>query len=334
MRPPEPGPRQAARRLTWLAIAVVAAGVLVRLAVDLATPLVPKVNGAYYLVQVRSLLETGRLSFSDFPPMFVLEAGLAALLSALGVAGQAAILAAVKTVDIVLPALAALPLLCLSASLGGPDDARRWPAAAAGIFGVLSWSPVMMAGDFQKNAAGMLAMAGAIALVHGAMTRGGAGRWIAAAGFLAMAGLSHVGAFAAALTFAVLAGCIVVAVSRPGRWKTILAAAGIVACAAGIVAAVLWVRDRVRLARMAGVIMDPFSLFRRPLLIAAFEGAVRPIDLLNALLVSAMSALGLATLVRRWRSASTADRAVIGAASGLGIVLASPLMCRAEAIAA
>ena len=297
------------------------------MAVDLATPLVPKVNGAYYLVQVRSLLETGRLSFSDFPLMFVLEAGLAALLSALGVAGQAAILAAVKTVDIVLPALAALPLLSLSASLGGPDDARRWPAAAAGIFGVLSWSPVMMAMDFQKNAAGMLAMAGAIALVHGAMTRGGAGRWIAAAGFLAMAGLSHVGAFAAALTFAVLAGCIVVAVSRPGRWKTILAAAG-------IVAAVLLVRDRVRLARMAGVIMDPFSLFRRPLLIAAFEGAVRPIDLLNALLVSAMSALGLATLVRRWRSASTADRAVIGAASGLGIVLASPLMCRAEVIAA
>jgi hypothetical protein len=75
---------------------------------------------------------------------------------------------------------------------------------------------------------------------------------------------------------------------------------------------------------MAGVIMDPFSLFRRPLLIAAFEGAVGPIDLLNALLVSAMSALGLATLVRRWRSASTAARAVIGAASGLGIVLASP----------
>ena len=297
------------------------------MAVDLATPLVPKVNGAYYLVQVRSLLETGRLSFADFPLVFVLEAGLAALLSALGVAGQAAILAAVKTVDIVLPALAALPLLCLSASLGGPDDARRWPAAAAGIFGVLSWSPVMMAMDFQKNAAGMLAMAGAIALVHGAMTRGGAGRWIAAAGFLAMAGLSHVGAFAAALTFAVLAGCIVVAVSRPGRWKTILAAAG-------IVAAVLWVRDRVRLARMAGVIMDPFSLFRRPLLIAAFEGAVGPIDLLNALLVSAMSALGLAALVRRWRSASTADRAVIGAASGLGIVLASPLMCRAEVIAA
>jgi hypothetical protein len=39
-----------------------------------------------------------------------------------------------------------------------------------------------------------------------------------------------------------------------------------------------------------------------------------------------VAALGLATLLRRWRSTSTADRAIVGACSLLALALASPLI--------
>jgi hypothetical protein len=308
--------------------AAVAAAAAVRAAIDLATPLVPKVNGAYYLVQVRALLETGRLAFPDFPLVFFLEAALAKLLAALGVGGTSggAIVAAVKAVDIALPPLAAVPLGALALRLRPAGDARRWPAIAAAAFGVLSLPAVMMTGDLQKNALGMLAMAVTILAAHAALERGGALRWAAAAAALGVAGLSHAGAFAATIGFAVVAGCIAAALSRPGRWRPVLAAVAIVAAALAVLAGVLWATDRARFARMAGVLLDPLSLFRRPVLVTAFSGAAGLPGLANALLASTIAALGLAVLVRRWKQTDTAARAVVGACTLLSLLLSSPLI--------
>jgi len=322
-------PRRARIPIVVAVAAIAALAALARAAVDFATPLVPKVKGAYYLVQVRALLEGGRLAFADFPFVFLLEAGLAKMLAGIGVGGgsvEAAIVAAVKLVDVVLPALAAVPVAVIALRLRAPGDERRWPALVAAAVATLSYAPVVMTGDLQKNALGMLAMAALVAAGHAALARGGAWRWAAAVAALAVTGLAHAGAFAAAAAYAVIAGCIAVAVSRPGRWRAVLAAAAIAAGAIALLAAVLWATDRSRFARFAGVLLDPRSLFRRPMLVAVFDGTVGPLDLANALLASAVGALGLAMIVRRWSALPGTTRAIVGASSLLALLLGSPLV--------
>jgi hypothetical protein len=309
--------------------AVVLTGVLARACIDLATPLLPKVNGAYYLVQVRSLLERGRLAFADFPLVFWIEAALARLLSLLGAGGpggESAIVAAVKAVDILLPPLAALPVISLARRLAQAGQKRGWPALAAGLFAVLSWSPVVMTGDMQKNAVGMAAMAGFAMLGHSALARGGAGRWVLAALVLSAAGLTHAGAFAAALALAAIAGCVFAVTHQRGGWRKPLLVLVPLVAALAVLAAVLLATDRERFMRMAGVLADPLSLFRGPMFLALFDGRVGPLDAVNVLAVTTVCGLGLAALVRRRREVPAADRALVGSCAVLGLVLASPLL--------
>ena len=45
-----------------------------------STPYMPGVNGAYYLIQARAILERGVLGISDLPLIFYWQAGLASIL--------------------------------------------------------------------------------------------------------------------------------------------------------------------------------------------------------------------------------------------------------------
>jgi len=53
---------------------------LIRAKVMFGTSLVPGMNGAYYLVQVRSIIEKGVLGEPDMPLVFYLQAGFALLI--------------------------------------------------------------------------------------------------------------------------------------------------------------------------------------------------------------------------------------------------------------
>jgi hypothetical protein len=66
----------------WLWVIILAAA-LVRGWVYLRSPLSPGMNGAYYLVQARSLLEKGTLGIPDMPLTFMLHAAAAWCLHAL-----------------------------------------------------------------------------------------------------------------------------------------------------------------------------------------------------------------------------------------------------------
>lgn len=57
--------------------AVVIAGIAARAWRLFSTPLVPGMNGAYYPIQARALLEKGALGIPDLPLTFALQAGLA-----------------------------------------------------------------------------------------------------------------------------------------------------------------------------------------------------------------------------------------------------------------
>ncbi len=184
----------------WLFLCL-ALVVAVRSAVLFSTPLMPKVNGAYYLVQVRSILSKGSLAFDDSPLLFWLEAALAWFLSQFGLGLNNAVIAASKLFDSIAPALALVPLFFLARSFDFEENgkARIIPALSVACFATLSFAPLAMIGDFQKNSLGMTFMTLSIGALYLAMTRGSAQRWAAFIGILVLTSLTHDGAFAATL---------------------------------------------------------------------------------------------------------------------------------------
>jgi hypothetical protein len=97
-------PNQSEFRPVYWLLCLVAAAIAARAWLLFSTPLVPGMNGAYYLVQARSLLEHGRLGIPDLPLTFWLHASLARLLQLVsGMHQDAAIVWAVKLADATLP---------------------------------------------------------------------------------------------------------------------------------------------------------------------------------------------------------------------------------------
>lgn len=299
---------------------VLASAIAVRASIDFAGPLVPKANGAYYLVQVRLLLEHGRLAFPDLPLVFVIEALAARCIAAFGVASDRAITLSVKLVDTILPALAVVPAVLLSAR-----PRALTPAIAVAFWAVLSASPIAMTGDFQKNAVGMLWFLCLAASLRVALT-GSARRGVAAAAtFLLLAALTHVGAFGVCLAFAAAAGLASIALAAPDRRRRLAAVAGAGAVLVLAIAALYLAIDPQRLARFASL---PLSLFRRPYLIALLGGRVQspPSALVDLLLVNAISLAALILLVRRRRETPASSKPIVIAALATSLFLGSPLI--------
>jgi hypothetical protein len=93
---------------------VVALVALVRGWMHFSITLVQGVNGAYYLVQARAILERGNMAIADFPLTFGLHAGLSKLIqSCTSWSMDHSTLLAVKATDTLLPALAAIPIMAL-----------------------------------------------------------------------------------------------------------------------------------------------------------------------------------------------------------------------------
>ena len=153
-----------ARGQLWMTmlpvIGIVIVAVAARAWLLFGTDYVPGVNGAYYLVQARSLMERAVLGIPDMPLTFHLHAALAWLLIKVGGMGQAdAILWSVKLCDAVLPPLVAWPVFVL---------VRRWTQArgqgdgvplAAAALACFAWPWLRMVGDLQKNSLALVWLA-------------------------------------------------------------------------------------------------------------------------------------------------------------------------------
>jgi len=117
---------------------------------NFAQELIPGVNGGYYPVQVRSLLENGHLAFFDMPLLFYLDAAVIKILSFFGAGiSDGMILNTVKLVDCISLPLLLFPLYKLIRLLN-PGIALLQEAIVV-LFSLLSVSPLFLVGDLQKN---------------------------------------------------------------------------------------------------------------------------------------------------------------------------------------
>ena len=125
--------------------------IALRLYISFSHDLILGVDGGYYPVQVRNILNTGFLSFKDVPLYFYFCASIVKGISFLGfTVTDDTIISVIKMVDSAALPLLAIPLYKLVTRKEQPVSI---PAALAILsFAILSFTPFFILGDLQKNA--------------------------------------------------------------------------------------------------------------------------------------------------------------------------------------
>ena len=156
-----------------------------------STPLVPGIDGPYYVVQAEYLLAHGRLKYPD-PPLAFCVIALAAFLSK-------DLFAAVEFSSALVTALSAVPTYFLTKKLAG----SRIAGFAAGLALVVNPFTLRLASDFVKNSMGMLWLA---LFLYYDLSYASSGRrrdLLALTASLTLAALTHVLDYGLALAYAV-----------------------------------------------------------------------------------------------------------------------------------
>lgn len=137
------------RALAFVLIALLA--IILRLSVSFSHDLILGVDGGYYPLQVRNILNTGFLRFDDVPLYFYFCASIVKGLSLLGLhMHDESIISVIKIID-----SAALPLLAIPLFKIVNRKERPIPLNAAMAmlsYALLSLTPFFILGDLQKNA--------------------------------------------------------------------------------------------------------------------------------------------------------------------------------------
>jgi hypothetical protein len=285
-------------------------------------------NGAYYLVQARAVIEKGHLAEHDMPLIFWLQAGLARLVQALSTLTlESSIVVASKLFDSIVPALAAIPAFLLALRWPGSRHSV-WAGIAAAALAVLSSGPLRMVGDFQKNALGMVwVLSCAYCLQQGLDRR--SWRHLAAAGlFLGLVGVTHIGAFGVTLALVVLV-VLAWALLASGRPRcALLAIGGAAAGVAGLLGVLMILGDSARITRLLTLLAAPLSLFRS----SGMGGSVRVGTWLRLqdpqtfILSGVLSLAAGAVLIWRRHEIQPWERALVVASAVLALFLSSPFL--------
>jgi len=326
---PTPATDAGRRRLAYAPLVfIVLAAVALRAWLLFRTEYLPGINGAYYLVQARALLERGALAMPDLPLTFHLHAALAWTLARLTPLAQAdAVVWAVKLCDALLPPLVAWPVFVLVRRWARPLGRGDLVPLAAAALACVPATMFRTVGDVQKNSLALVWLALLALTLHDWLDSPTPRRGLALLGVLLLLATTHVGVLGAALvllTAVLLAFAARVRGSAP--WRQMLpwlgAAAALLALAASLVA---WRFDPERVRRLAVAFTDPARF--------AFDGGQSPIRPGSARYVARWGAyLMFATAIapavsiawRRRRELSAPDLAIVAGAAFTVVALTIP----------
>ncbi len=245
----------------FLVASIVLAGAAMRACLLFSTSLVPGINGAYYLVQARSLIERGKLGIPDLPLTFAVQAMLAKLVQWVsGASLETSIVFAVKCADAMLPPLIAIPVFALVRQWTRRVGASSWVPACAALAAAAGAPALMMVGDFQKNSLALLWLAALLWSWHQWLEQPSFKRAALPVLFLGLIGVTHIGVFGWALALTAPVVAIALWRSPPETRRAILpwlfVGGSACALAAGLV---LWKFDPARITKLANAASHPFG---------------------------------------------------------------------------
>lgn len=304
--------------------------VAIRWQINFSQKLMPGNNGAYYLVQVRSVLEDGRLHISAPPFIFYMEALAARVLLMLRAGSSAdCIVWACKSVDSILPALAAVPAFLLARAWSYSRTSSLWPAFTVSLFSVLYFPALVMTSDFHKNAAGMVWLLCFIYLLYLSLKHQARKYCLLSGLFLVLAGLTHQGPFGVAVLLLLVVAAMSLLSGQMLRQIAKLAAIAVTLLLPAV-ATLYFSLGSLSTREIVSVVPWPTGFFERPMLLAILTGGGVVFggfaNLLNLVIVTVIAILGIILLRRRWSTLPQSDRTLVAAAAVTTLFMASPLI--------
>ncbi len=273
--------------------------------------LLPGLDGAYYWVQVRSLLENSSLAFSDLPLVIYVQAGIAWLLNDIP--------SAVRISDAILPALSAFPIYLI---------ARRYPIRllpAVGIAFVLL-NPVQLfffTGDFIKNEAALPLVFLLSWILLSWDERGARSRYVMAGTVILAISFSHFGTLL--MTLMILSFWLLVRI-RQKQVKIRPLTIGTVILSGLLVAIMLALVVPSRFTRLTTFISNPVEIFKLPAWQAIFYGYANPVIACTIILCQLGSIL-LGVIAWKIRSTfSINETSIVWSSLIVAFVLSSPII--------
>ncbi len=167
---------------------------------NFSSQLIPGTNGAYYLVQARSVLQNGSLAFADTPLVFWLEGALAWIINLFAKNASTSATIAVKAVDSVLPSLIGLPILLLLIRKKGYHNAA-FGSVIIILFITLHIYQYMLVSDLQKNALGNVLLLSSLCTFIIATTEKKKPFYFISLILFVLTALTHIGCFVAGFIF-------------------------------------------------------------------------------------------------------------------------------------
>jgi hypothetical protein len=227
-------------------------------------------DGPYYMLQVKCLLEKGRLGYIDMPFLFGLTAIFAKLLILLQVAAQnEAIGQAVRILDAALPPLAAIPVFFIAKEIT-LDKKLNWGQYLLIAFSILNFVPlVVFSYQLQKNGLAVVWVFSFLYYLVRIVKDEKRTDFYRAGLIMFLCAITHLGSFGL-LTFIGLAVIttwfIRTSQLTRGRKLRLVVPLLLVACIALMIIAIF---DNTRFVRLLGA---PLQLFEAPALLYALAG--------------------------------------------------------------
>ncbi len=176
---------------------------MLRLKLSFSHDLISGVDGGYYPVQVRNILNTGLLSFNDVPLYFYFCAFIVKVISVLGFTiTNEMIISVIKIVDSAALPLLAIPLFKMVSRKD--HNISFFAGLAILLFAVLSLTPFLILGDLQKNAFAIPMVFLFILFIEEYLINPDKQHLTAVVISLAMIALTHFGVFAFCSVFSII----------------------------------------------------------------------------------------------------------------------------------
>lgn len=311
-------------------VVIILLAMLIRTRINFPSELIPGINGGYYPLLVRNLLEYGSIRYPDAPLVYWIQAFISVIIRLFsGIDTDQAVLLASRMFDSFIP-----PLTCIPVFLAARHQLKEKQGSGAFIliiaaFSVLYLSYLMiLTSEMQKNAAGLLWVACFLYSVSRINPENQRKYLLISLLFLLLTALTHIGCFIVAFLFTLIYGTVHLAGStRRIRPRMILIALAIFAVLILISLAVL-IRDPVRMQRIMSFYLNPLRIFESPYLLILLSGQQVYSGFLfhNFLLMNVLAISGLTILLANRKNLSRTDLTTGLSLSALSLFLCSPLI--------
>ncbi len=283
-------------------------------------------DGAYYPLQVRSILENFRLALPDMPLYFYFTALIAKVLLLINnSAPNETIILAVKIVDILIPALSAILVYVFSKQLINNQNKSKFTDYLMIAFSVLALPYIVfVSGELQKTAIGIAFVFLYFLLVYRYAEKGNI-HIIKIAGLLLLLAFTHFGSFTVVLMFTMI--FMLLNIREAIKWfkiqdvkMKVILTLGTFLLFVGIL-----LFDSARFIRL---ISFPFHVLDAPRILFWIKGVGGGNPILNmyTLLINLLAIIALIVLVRNKDGLSSGAFRFILALILLTLVLASPFL--------